>query len=181
MARAAASLDKLSNGRFILGAGTGYLKTEFHALGVDFDERNALFDEALDVLPMFWSGEPFSYRGRHFDAREVIALPRPVQDPIPIWIGGNSRLDAAHVATRAQGWLPLLSYADISALTRTPNLASVADLADAHRRTPRAGRRTAAALDVAASYSDRTITSPNPDTERHRDTFGQLEAPASLG
>ena len=52
LAKAAATLDRLSGGRFILGVGSGYLKTEFFALGVDFDERNALFDEALDVLPL---------------------------------------------------------------------------------------------------------------------------------
>jgi probable F420-dependent oxidoreductase len=176
LARAAASLDKLSNGRFILGAGTGYLKTEFHALGVDFEERNALFDEALEVLPMFWSGRPFSYRGRHFDARDVVALPRPVQNPIPVWIGGNSRLTLRRVASRAQGWLPLLSDADISALTRTPNLASVSDLATRIGDLREMAGTRAAALDVAASYSDPTITAPGTDTARHRDAFGQLEA-----
>src|SRR5690349_15054263 len=77
LAKTAATLDRLSGGRFTLGAGTGYHKTEFFALGVDFDERNALFDETLDVLPRAWSGEPFSYRGRHFDARDVIQRPRP--------------------------------------------------------------------------------------------------------
>jgi probable F420-dependent oxidoreductase len=60
LAKAAATVDLLSGGRFILGVGTGYLKGEFRALGVDFEERNALFDEALDVLPLHWSGEPFS-------------------------------------------------------------------------------------------------------------------------
>ena len=59
-AKAAATVDMISGGRFILGVGTGYLKTEFFALGVDFDERNALFDEALDVMPLHWSGEKFS-------------------------------------------------------------------------------------------------------------------------
>ena len=57
LAKAAATVDKLSDGSFILGVGTGYLKAEFFALGVDFDERNALFDEALDVLPLHWSGD----------------------------------------------------------------------------------------------------------------------------
>src|SRR5580658_2605463 len=56
LAKSAASLDKLSGGRFILGLGAGYHKTEFYALGVDMEERNALFDEALDVLPLHWSG-----------------------------------------------------------------------------------------------------------------------------
>ena len=73
LAKAAATLDRLSGGRFILGVGTGYHKAEFFALGVDFDERNDLFDEMLDVLPLAWTGEPFSYHGRHFDARDVIS------------------------------------------------------------------------------------------------------------
>ncbi len=61
LAKSAATLDRLTNGRFILGVGTGYLKAEYFALGVDFEERNELFDEALDVMPMHWSGEPFDY------------------------------------------------------------------------------------------------------------------------
>src|SRR3984893_6080807 len=85
LAKAAATVDKLSGGRFVLGVGTGYQKSEFHALAVDFDERNALFDEALEVLPLHWKGEPFSYKGMHFEARDVIARPKPVQNPIPIW------------------------------------------------------------------------------------------------
>ncbi|HEX3960632.1 MAG TPA: LLM class flavin-dependent oxidoreductase, partial [Trebonia sp.] len=64
LAKAAASVDIVSDGRFILGAGVGYNKSEFHALGVDFDERNALFDEALDVLPRRtrWSRSPTAPR-----------------------------------------------------------------------------------------------------------------------
>ena len=130
LAKAAATVDIVSNGRFVLGAGTGYLKSEFHALGVDFDERNALFDEALDVLPLHWSGEPFSYEGRHFAARDLIARPWPVQQPIPVWIGGNSKLTVRRVAERAQGWMPLTSHVDISATTRTPHLGSVEALAE---------------------------------------------------
>ena len=103
LAKAAATLDKLSSGRLILGLGAGYQKSEFHALGVDMDERGALFDEVLDCLPLHWSGEPFSYQGLHFDARDVIALPRPVQDPIPIWIGGNSKAARRRVAERGAG------------------------------------------------------------------------------
>src|SRR5207244_4032473 len=80
LAKAAATVDKLSNGRFILGVGTGYLKSEYFALGVDFDERNALFEEAIDALRLHWKGDSFSYEGRHFEARDVIARPRPVQD-----------------------------------------------------------------------------------------------------
>jgi len=58
LAKAAATADRLSNGRLTLGLGAGYNKSEFYALGIDFEERNALFDEVLDVLPLHWRGEP---------------------------------------------------------------------------------------------------------------------------
>ncbi|MGY2010280.1 TIGR03619 family F420-dependent LLM class oxidoreductase [Nocardia gipuzkoensis] len=121
LAKSAAILDKLSGGRMILGLGAGYQKSEFHALGVDFDERNALVDEALAVLPLHWSGEPFSYTGRHFGARDVVARPRPVQRPIPIWVDGNSRLSRRRVTEHAQGWIPMTGGAELSATARPPN------------------------------------------------------------
>lgn len=175
LAKSAASVDKVSGGRFVLGVGTGYLKAEFHALGVDFEERNALFDEALDVLPLHWSGTPFSYQGRNFEARDVIALPRPVQDPIPIWIGGNSELTRRRVAERAQGWMPLTSHVDISSTTRTPHLESLDALASmVEDLRAKAGDR-APELDVAVAYTDPTIEALDKDIERHRDAFGRLE------
>jgi probable F420-dependent oxidoreductase len=91
LAKAAATVDKVSGGRFILGLGAGYQKSEFHALGVSLDERGALFDEVLDCLPLHWKGEPFSYEGRHFNARDVVALPRPVQPPSPSSSGTRKR------------------------------------------------------------------------------------------
>ena len=91
-AKSVASLDVLSGGRVILGAGAGYLEAEFAALGVDFDERNELTDEAIVAMKAAWSGEPLSLVGRQFDANHNFALPRPLQDPHPpIWIGGNSK------------------------------------------------------------------------------------------
>ena len=171
LAKSAATVDLLSNGRFILGVGTGYQKAEFHALGVDFDERNALFDEALDVLPMHWSGEPFSYQGRHFDARDVIARPKPIRQPIPIWIGGNATVTVNRVADRAQGWMPLTSHVDISATTRTPHLGSVDDLAQRITALKeRAGTR-AADIDIAIAYTDPSIGELDRDVERHREAF----------
>jgi len=174
LAKAAATVDKLSDGRLTLGVGTGYLKSEFFALGVDFEERNELFDEALEVLPLHWRGAPFSYRGRHFDAREVLALPRPVQDPIPIWIGGNAQRTLRRVAERAQGWMPLLGPPELSATVRTAHLASLDDVAERIRAVRQmAGDRP---IDVSMPYLGPSIVSPGDDTERHRDAIGQLEA-----
>jgi probable F420-dependent oxidoreductase len=175
LAKAAATLDRLSGGRLILGLGAGYQKREFHALGVDFDERNALFDEALDVLPLHWSGEPFSYQGRHFSARDVVAVPRPVQDPIPIWIGGNSKLSRRRAAERAQGWMPMSGGADLAATTRTPPLGSLPDLAAAISQmrdaAEAAGRPDR--IDVMHSYHD--AQSPDIEPDRHREALAGLE------
>ena len=176
LAKAATTVDKLSNGRMVLGLGTGYLKGEFHALGVDFDERNVLFDEMLDALALHWSGEPFTYEGTHFNARDVIGLPRPVQQPIPIWIGGNSQLTMRRVAARAQGWLPLLAYADISATTRTPHIGSVELLAEKIASLREQGGARGPGLDVAAAYNTYEIWSPEKNVARHRDVFASMEA-----
>ncbi len=175
LAKAAATLDKISGGRFILGLGAGYQKSEFHALGVDFDERNVLFDEVLDCLPLHWRGEPFSYRGSHFDAREVVALPRPVQQPIPIWIGGNSRLSRRRVATKAQGWMPMMGSAELSRTARTPMMNSLDDVADAMREirsaADAAGRSDP--LDLVYSYP---MQQPTIEPDRHREAFASIAA-----
>ncbi len=177
LAKSAATLDKLSGGRLILGIGTGYQKSEFHALGVDFDERNVLFDEALDVLPQHWSGKPFSYQGAHFSARDVMARPVPVQDPIPIWIGGNSKLSRRRVANRAQGWMPMSGGGELSSTARTPELGTYSALAktisEIRENAVAAGRLDP--IDVVYSYSGAGIDDPLADVDRHREAFAALE------
>ncbi len=172
LAKAAATVDKLSKGRLILGVGTGYLKGEFRALGVDFDERNALFDEALDVLPLHWSGEPFSYQGRHFSARDNIGRPTPVQNPIPIWIGGNAAVTRRRVAERAQGWMPLGGTGALLTTTRTPAVAATLEDLGVHIAEVKAmaGER-ADALDFALALH---VNDPTADIEQTRDRIGHM-------
>jgi probable F420-dependent oxidoreductase len=129
LAKSVATLDRLSNGRVVLGVGTGYLKPEYFAVGVDFEERNALFDESLEVCRLVWSGESVTYEGRHFSARGVTALPTPVQDPVPVWIGGNSKLTLRRVAEKAQGWMPLPNPRALADRRRSPPLETLDDLA----------------------------------------------------
>ncbi len=175
LAKSAATVDVLSGGRFVLGLGTGYLKSEFFALGVDFGERNELFDEALDVLPLHWSGEPFSYKGRHFEAREVIARPKPPQQPIPIWIGGNSQVALRRAAERAQGWMPMLAAPQVATTARTPHIDSIESLAaKIVELNELAGERTGR-LDVAVAYHGADAPWPTTEPERHREAFGRLE------
>lgn len=176
LAKSAATVDKLSGGRLVLGLGVGYLKSEYFALGVDFAERNRLFDESLDVLALHWAGDAFSYRGTHFDARDVIARPRPVQTPIPIWIGGNSKLTLRRVAERAQGWMPLTGSAELSNTARTPMVASTAELAAKIRELRAMAGGRGDELDISVSFSDRSLADFGRDTERHRDRLAELEA-----
>lgn len=128
LAKTVASLDRVSDGRVTLGAGTGYLKSEFFALGVDFDERNALFDESLAVMREAWAGESFSAEGLHFSVRNSTALPTPVQPTLPIWIGGNSKLSRRRVAEGAQGWMPMPNPRAYAKARRSPPLETVAEL-----------------------------------------------------
>ena len=71
VAKSGATLDLLSGGRFTLAIGVGYLKREFTALGVDFEERGALLEEALDVIRTIWTTDDVTYEGRHFNAQVV--------------------------------------------------------------------------------------------------------------
>jgi probable F420-dependent oxidoreductase len=173
LAKAAASVDKLSGGRMVLGLGVGYHKAEFFALGVDFAERNVLFDEALDVLGLHWSGAPFSYQGQHFDSRDVVARPRPVQDPIPIWIGGNSRLSRRRAAERAQGWMPMPGGPELTTTTRTPQIADddvlAAMIDEVQRDAAAAGRGP---VDVCWTYLAPDLLA---DPDRHREAFAAYE------
>lgn len=128
LAKSAASLDRLSGGRLILGCGTGYLKEEFDAMGVDFEERNALFDESIEVLRKTWKGGSVVYKGRHFNAVGNTANPTPAQPEIPIWIGGNSQLTRRRVAEGCQGWMPMPNPRSLGGRRRTAPIDGIDDL-----------------------------------------------------
>ncbi len=130
LAKSSATLDRLSGGRLILGTGTGYLKSEFFALGVDFDERNDLFDEALAVLRLAWSGESINFEGIHFSVRDSSSLPTPSKREIPVWIGGNSKLSRRRVVEAAQGWMPMPNPRSVAKSRRSAPLETLEDLAE---------------------------------------------------
>ena len=176
LAKSAATLDKVSGGRFILGLGVGYNKSEYRALGVDFDERNTLFEEALDVLPLHWKGEPYSYEGLHFSAREVIALPKPVQDPIPIWIGGNAKITRRRVAERAQGWMPMVGSPELSKTARTPVVSTPAAVAELLAEIKEAAEVAGRKDPVDCLYAYFTGESLLVGPEQHREAFAEIEA-----
>lgn len=91
VAREAATLDRLSGGRMVLGVGLGAGATEFENLGEvgDPKQRAAMLDEGLAILQGLWQGEPFDFEGQHYHLQGAHFLPTPQQQPrIPIWVGG---------------------------------------------------------------------------------------------
>ena len=128
-AKGMANLDTLSGGRVILGVAAGYLRPEFGALGVDFDERNDLLDESIDVMRRVWTEDAVAVDGRHFRARGVTVRPRPVSPGgPPIWIGGNSNAALRRAVERGQGWVPFPNPPQTAKALKTPTITSLADL-----------------------------------------------------
>jgi probable F420-dependent oxidoreductase len=127
VAKAAATLDLLSGGRFTLAVATGYMRGEYAALGVDFEERNARFDEAIEVLRGVWSQDEFAFEGSTFTAKGQSANPKPSPHP-PIWIGGNSRLSRRRVARYADGWSPFPAPRVLATTAKTRPLETLDDL-----------------------------------------------------
>lgn len=128
VAKVAATVAVLSGNRFILSVAAGYLRGEFKALGVQFDQRNALFDEALDVIKRVWRDDDIAYEGLTFSAPGQSANPKPDRQP-PIWIGGNTRASRRRVARSADGWNPFPAPALLAQTAKTLRLETVEDLA----------------------------------------------------
>jgi probable F420-dependent oxidoreductase len=106
LAHELATLDRLSGGRVIFGAGLGGSPREFGKFGEPTDPkvRAEMLDEGLEVMQKLWSGEEVTHRGTHYTVDAVTFDPTPVQERIPIWIGGN-RPASLRRAARWDGWL----------------------------------------------------------------------------
>ena len=89
VAEDASTVDILSNGRFDLGLGQGYVPSEFKNFEVDRTQRGSLLEEGVEVIRGLWTQESFSYHGKHYNFDDVTIRPRPVQDPPPLWIGAR--------------------------------------------------------------------------------------------
>ena len=111
LANQVATLDVLSGGRVIFGAGLGGNSAEFGKFGEPTDPRirAAMLDEGLGLLRRLWSGEEVTHRGEHYTVDGVTLKPTPVQEHLPIWIGGNKPASRRRAA-RWDGWLPDSTY-----------------------------------------------------------------------
>ncbi|MGI9596080.1 MAG: LLM class flavin-dependent oxidoreductase [Acidimicrobiales bacterium] len=107
LAKSLASLDRLSGGRLLPAFGLGVADSAEHqAFGVDRKERGAWFNEALPLMKRLWSENHVTHEGKRFQVSDVTIRPRPIQDPLEVWLGGIAPLELKRVGRHADGWLP---------------------------------------------------------------------------
>ncbi len=112
LAKQAASLDFVSKGRFMLGIGIGWLKEEFDALGVPFERRGARFADYVDAMRKVWSGDTVEHQSDFVHWTGFKSYPLPIQDPLPLVIGGSKKNALKRVARYGQGWYAPAMTAD---------------------------------------------------------------------
>jgi probable F420-dependent oxidoreductase len=107
-AKVLATIDYLSHGRLTLGIGVGWCREEFEAIGAPpFDDRGNVTDEWMAVCRELWSADEPKFAGKYIHFDEVVFLPKPIQSPIPIWVGGESGPALRRTARYANCWYPL--------------------------------------------------------------------------
>jgi probable F420-dependent oxidoreductase len=133
VAEDAITLDLVSKGRLVLGVGIGYQPADFRAYSVPMEHRVGLFEEGVEIIRRCWTGEPFSFRGKHYTLDDVQIRPRPYQRPgPPLWIGAS-----VPAALRRAGLM-----ADAFVGTPSTSLASAVRLSEAYKEAAwQAGRR----------------------------------------
>src|ERR1051326_1816205 len=106
-AKMISTIDVLSNGRLILGAGAGWMEEEFALLGAPFKERGAVTDEYLAAFQELWTKDAPAFNGKHVSFSDLLFYPKPVQKPHPpIWIGGESGPALRRTIRFADAWYP---------------------------------------------------------------------------
>ena len=144
LAKQVATLDQLSGGRVILGVGTGAYREEYEALFPDAKSarRGTIVDEGMQALRLLFTERRATFRGSVVHFEEVECFPKPVQDPMPIYAGGNHSEVRRRAGQYAQGWMPaVLSPEEIER-----------GVADIHRAAAAAGR-DGSAIDIAPQFA----------------------------
>lgn len=163
-AKVLATLDVLSGGRLIFGAGVGWLAEEFAALDAPFDHRGARMDEYLTVITNLWTKDDPSFEGRYYRLGNVACYPKPLQQPHPpIWIGGNTDPALRRAARLGDAW---------HAAGATPE--EIAAALPALRDYVRAAGRDPAAVQV-------TVRTGLPGSEDPDATLARLRRYTDLG
>lgn len=107
IAEQVATLDIMTNGRFILGLGLGNVDIEYQAFGVDRRRRASRFEESLEVMKLLWQGGEVEFQGRYFTVPKTTAMAIPVQKPYPrLWLGGGSEAAIRRTGRLGHVWFP---------------------------------------------------------------------------
>jgi probable F420-dependent oxidoreductase len=128
LAKEVASLDTLSGGRVIFGVGAGWNKEEMRDHGTDPDRRFAIMRERVEAMKAIWANDVASYHGRYVDFGPMWQWPKPVQRPLPVYIGGNGPKVLDRVLRYGDGWMPNMK--DIETLG--PRIAELRERAGRH-------------------------------------------------
>ena len=104
VAKSTSTLGVLSNDRFALGVGAGWMREEFETMGVEFKTRGKRLDESIEVLHKLWSGDLVEHHGKHFDFPLLSMCPVP-EKRVPVWVGGISGPALRRAARVGDGWL----------------------------------------------------------------------------
>ncbi|MEJ0019624.1 MAG: LLM class F420-dependent oxidoreductase [Acetobacteraceae bacterium] len=163
-AKILATIDYLSKGRLTLGIGAGWCKEEFEAIGAPpFEDRGVVTDEWMMACKELWTSDDPKFDGKYVKFADVVFTPKPVQAPIPIWVGGESGPALRRTAKYADGWYPIGTNPQFPMDTLTRFAAGVAKLRDL---TVKAGRDPAA---VTLAYR----VSSNPEAQPKGTVDGQ--------
>jgi len=174
LAKQLASLDVLSNGRLIFGLGVGWCEPEMRSVGAPFAERGRVADDYLAAMRAVWTQPKPSYKGPYVSFDGVQAMPRPVQAPVPVVVGGRTAPAYRRAVTQGHGW-----YGFAIGVEDTQKIvATLRETAKKHTRPAELGRLeisvTPPSLDVpdkatidayAAAGVDRLILRPRPDMD----------------
>jgi probable F420-dependent oxidoreductase len=136
VAKQAAEVDILSGGRLRLGIGVGWNPVEFEALGENIHDRGRRIEEQLEVMRLLWTRELVTYEGHWHRVPDAGINPLPVQQPIPVWMGGESEPVLRRAARLADGWITLQTF--------RPGPAAQHTVDRLHRLVREAGRDPAA-------------------------------------
>jgi len=134
VAKQAATLDRLSAGRLVLGVGVGWNQVEYLSLNCDFSRRGQRIEEQIELLRLLWSQPLVDFEGK-FDSVESAAIsPRPIADDIPIWLGGWHDRVLQRVGRVGDGWFAFSGHPrNRSAFTDSRRITRPEDL---YRRLP---------------------------------------------
>jgi len=186
-AKIVSTIDKLSQGRMILGVGAGWMKEEFEAVGAPpFEERGRVTDEYLESFKILWTEENPQFDGRYVRFADISFLPKPVQQPhLPIWVGGESPAAMRRTVRYGDAWYPIGTNPRHLLNTRGRLAEGIANL---HRLAEESGRDpNSITLAYFANWFDESKDAIDVDDERQlftgtaEEIADDMDAIAELG